>query len=60
MQQFLKNLVNWRKFKEVIHSGKLKHFIPNDGVYVYFRYNDKETVMVAINNDDKESKKSTG
>jgi glycosidase len=57
MQQFMKNLMNWRRNKEVIHTGKLKHFIPQNGVYVYFRYNEKETVMVAINNDDKEIKK---
>jgi neopullulanase len=56
MSAFLKNILNWRKGKEVIHKGKMKHFIPNDGVYVYFRFNDKETVMVALNNDEKESK----
>jgi len=57
MKAFLKTILNWRKNKTVIHTGKLKHFIPNDGVYVYFRYNDLETVMVAINNNDKEIKK---
>jgi glycosidase len=54
MSSFLKNILNWRKNKEVIHTGHLKHFIPSDGVYVYFRFNDKETVMVALNNDEKE------
>lgn len=53
---FTKKVLNWRKGKEVIHTGKLKHYIPNDGVYVYFRYNDSESVMVVINNNDKESK----
>ena len=56
MQQFLKNLLNWRKTKEVIHHGKLTHFIPDDGIYVYFRHNEKETVMVAINSNETESK----
>jgi len=56
MSAFLRTILNWRKSKEVIHTGKLKHFIPNDGVYVYFRYNDKETVMVAMNNNDIDSK----
>jgi len=51
---YLSNLLNWRKNKEVIHSGKLKHFIPENGVYVYFRYNDDESVMVILNNSDKE------
>jgi len=56
MYAFLKTILNWRKNKEVIHTGKLKHFIPQDGVYVYFRFNEKETVMVALNNNEKESK----
>ena len=48
---FTRKLINWRKGKEVIHSGSLRHFIPDNGLYVYFRYNDKESVMVAINNN---------
>jgi glycosidase len=56
MHAFLKTILNWRKNKEVIHTGQLKHFIPQDGVYVYFRFNEKETVMVVLNNNEKESK----
>ncbi|WP_197023881.1 glycoside hydrolase family 13 protein [Microbulbifer sp. HZ11] len=51
-QQFVRTLFNWRKDKDVIHSGKLKHFAPIDGLYVYFRYDDNDTVMVAINKSD--------
>ena len=47
---FSKKILNWRKNKEVIHTGKLTHYIPENNVYVYFRHNDKETVMVLINN----------
>ena len=43
-------LFTWRKGKEVIHTGKTKQYIPDNNVYVYFRYNDKETVMVVVNN----------
>ena len=39
--------------KDVIHTGKTLHFVPQNGVYVYFRYNDKEKVMVVINKNDK-------
>ena len=42
--------MNWRKNKTVIHSGKLTHYVPENNVYVYFRHNDTETVMVVINN----------
>ena len=52
---FTKKMLNWRKDKEVIHSGKLKQFIPENGLYVYFRYNERESVMVLLNNNEKES-----
>lgn len=29
-------------------------FVPVDWVYTYFRYNDKQTVMVVMNTSDKE------
>ncbi|MBB4805164.1 glycosidase [Chryseobacterium defluvii] len=48
---FTKKLLNWRKSKEVIHTGKTLHYVPENNVYVYFRYNDKERVMVVINNN---------
>ena len=48
-QQFVRTLLNWRRDKAVIHSGKLTHFRPQDGVYVYFRYDDTDTVMVVFN-----------
>ncbi len=48
---FSSKLFTWRKSKDVIHSGKTTHYIPENNVYVYFRYNEKETVMVVINNN---------
>ncbi|HJW45904.1 MAG TPA: cyclomaltodextrinase C-terminal domain-containing protein, partial [Lysobacter sp.] len=48
-QQYLRTLFNWRKRTPVMHHGKLQHFSPADGVYVYFRYDGKDTVMVALN-----------
>lgn len=55
--EFTRKLLNWRKQNPVIHNGKLMHFIPEDNCYVYFRYNDQKTVMVILNNHNKESKK---
>ncbi len=48
---FTAKLFNWRKNKEVVHFGKMMHYVPENNVYVYFRYNEKETVMVVINNN---------
>jgi len=51
---YTRKLLNWRKSKDVIHNGKTKNFSPEKNVYVYFRYNDEEKVMVVINSSDKE------
>jgi glycosidase len=47
---FLSTLLNWRKTASAIHNGKLIHFIPNNEVYVYFRQNHEQTVMVILHN----------
>ena len=43
------SLANYRKKSSAITSGKMMQFVPQDGVYVYFRYDDKQTVMVVMN-----------
>ncbi|HTX88714.1 MAG TPA: glycoside hydrolase family 13 protein [Bacteroidales bacterium] len=56
MFNWLETLLNWRKGKDVIHTGKLTQFVPRDGIYVYFRYNESDTVMVIMNNNETDSK----
>ncbi|MNE67734.1 maltodextrin glucosidase [compost metagenome] len=50
---FTSKLFQWRKTNEAVHSGKTTHYIPEDNVYVYFRYTNSKTVMVVINNSEK-------
>ncbi len=57
---YMSMLNHWRSSKEVIHSGRLTHYIPEDGVYVYFRHNDDETVMVVLNNNEESKTIKTG
>jgi hypothetical protein len=45
--------LNWRKNKEAIHIGKTLQFVPENNVYVFFRYTGSESVMVIINNNFK-------
>jgi len=53
-QQFVKKLLNWRKGKKVIHNGRLMQYAPkHNGFYVYFRYNEEESVMVILNKNEK-------
>ena len=49
---FSRKLLQWRKNKRVIHYGKTLHFVPENNVYVFFRYDDDETLMVVLNNSD--------
>jgi neopullulanase len=49
---YLRTILLIRKNSPVLQSGKMKHFIPGDGIYVYFRYNDAKTVMVVVNNNE--------
>ncbi|MCK9411475.1 MAG: glycoside hydrolase family 13 protein [Prolixibacteraceae bacterium] len=53
-QQYLKKLITWRKGKEVIHTGKMLHYLVKEGVYAFFRYNDRENIMVIFNNSTEE------
>lgn len=51
---FTTKLLQWRKTATAIHNGKLMHFIPHNGVYVYFRYNDEQKIMVIFNKNQAE------
>ena len=42
-------LANFRKTSSAITTGKMMQYVPDDGVYVYFRYDAKQTVMVVMN-----------
>jgi glycosidase len=51
---FLQNLANFRKESNALKTGKLIQFVPLDGVYVYFRIYEGETIMVVLNTADKD------
>jgi glycosidase len=52
MQQYARKLLHWRKGAAAIREGKLTHYVPLDGVYVYFRDAPAQKVMVVVNNND--------
>jgi glycosidase len=51
--QYLKRFANFRKNSSAITTGKLMQYVPVNGVYVYFRYDEKQTVMCVMNTGDK-------
>lgn len=60
VQDFVSKVLNWRKTSEAVHFGELKHFVPENDIYVYFRYNQKEKVMVVLNKNNSEKTIDTG
>ena len=55
-QDLVRKLANFRKTSSALTTGKLMHYVPVDGLYVYFRYDEKQTIMCVMNtsNDAKE------
>ena len=58
LHDYARTLFRWRRDKDVIHSGKTLHFIPQDNTYGYFRYNDTDVVFVFVNNSAEPKKLS--
>jgi len=51
--KYLKTILNWRKSKRVIHYGDLMHYVPENGMYVMFRYNETDKVMTVLSKNEK-------
>ena len=52
MQEFVKTLLQFRKGERVIHMGQTKHFSPEEGVYVLFRYTEERKVVLVLNKNE--------
>ena len=46
-------LANFRKTSSAIAKGRLMQYVPKDGLYIYFRYDAMQTVMVITNTGSK-------
>ncbi|MBW6490466.1 MAG: glycoside hydrolase family 13 protein [Lentimicrobium sp.] len=47
---YMQRLLKFRQHSLPVTRGKLLQFIPSDGLYVYFRQHEDQTVMVVLNN----------
>ena len=52
MVHHISKIFNYRKGSKVLQYGNLLHFVPQDDIYVYFRYLGSQAVMVIMNNND--------
>ncbi|MCB0655182.1 MAG: glycoside hydrolase family 13 protein [Saprospiraceae bacterium] len=53
MLHFLKTILQWRQHSNAVQRGQLMHFAPEQGIYVYFRYQENDQVMVILNKNEK-------
>ncbi|MDN3588222.1 glycoside hydrolase family 13 protein [Pedobacter aquatilis] len=51
---YLQRLLQWRKTSEAVTKGKMIHYAPKDGIYVYGRIKDSHRVMVILNSSLKD------
>ncbi|HEY9362342.1 MAG TPA: glycoside hydrolase family 13 protein [Chitinophagaceae bacterium] len=56
---YVRKLANFRKQSSAIKAGKLMQYVPEDGVYVYFRYDENQTVMCIMNTSENEKEIET-
>jgi neopullulanase len=49
VQELTKKLANYRKSSPALKTGRRMHYVPENGIYVYFRYNNEQTVMCIMN-----------
>ncbi|MEO8713152.1 MAG: alpha-amylase family glycosyl hydrolase [Parafilimonas sp.] len=54
VQSLIKTLANFRKNSSALKTGKLMQYIPVDGLYVYFRYDNDQTIMCVMNTSNKQ------
>ncbi len=53
---YIKKLANYRRSSKALQTGKLTQFIPEEGVYVFFRYDQEKKIMVVLNTNKSEKK----
>ncbi|MGB4776625.1 MAG: glycoside hydrolase family 13 protein [Daejeonella sp.] len=51
---YVKKLANYRKNSPALQTGRMMQYVPENGIYVYFRYNTDKTIMIVMNSNDKE------
>jgi len=54
--QYLATLANYRKGSSALTKGKMMQYVPEEGVYVYFRYDNDQTIMIVLNTAKEEKK----
>lgn len=51
VQKLTRTLGQFRQSSSALRTGKMMQYVPKNGLYVYFRYDPKQTIMCAMNTD---------
>lgn len=51
-QSYLRSLLNWRQTARAVHEGRMLHYLPEKGIYTYFRIAEGQRVMVLLNKNE--------
>ena len=46
---YLQKMLKWRKGNNIIANGKMKHYVVQNGVYLYERYLNNKKVVIVMN-----------
>ncbi|MBL7818057.1 MAG: cyclomaltodextrinase N-terminal domain-containing protein [Saprospiraceae bacterium] len=49
---FVKKMANYRKSSSALQTGKLTQYLPQNGIYVYFRHDEQQNIMVIMSQSD--------
>lgn len=49
MLHHTRKLADYRRQSSALKTGKMMQYVPDDGLYVYFRYDEKQTIMCIMN-----------
>lgn len=52
VQELTRRLANYRKTSTALKTGRTMQYVPENGVYVYFRYDNQQTIMCVMNTND--------
>ena len=53
-QDFTRQMAQFRKTSSALNTGKMTQFVPENGVYVYFRHDENQKIMVVMNTAQEE------
>lgn len=59
MFHYIRTLAHYRQNSTALQTGKLMQYVPENNVYVYFRYDKNSMVMILMNGNNKQVNVST-